>query len=142
MKNKFIKNLHQIIIFGLCEIIIILPLIGILILMYNYDVKYSLIGIIWIIIVLLIILYFLIGFYWIFQTVIVNDSGLTIKLFNKTLRNIKWENIQSIEYGSVMRHSALIIKLFDDKNINLDYRKPILNNIKNYVPTKIIKEKY
>ena len=142
MKNKFIKNLHQMIIFGLCELIIILPLIGILILMHIYDVKYSLTGLILIIILLLIVLYFLIGFYWIFQTVIVSENGLIVKLFNKTLRNIKWINIKSIEYGSVMRHSALIIKLFDGKNLNLDYRKPILNNIKKYISKEIIKEKY
>ena len=41
MKTKFIKNLHQIIIFGLCIFIIILPIIGVMIIIKNYNVEAS-----------------------------------------------------------------------------------------------------
>ena len=38
-----------------------------------------------------------------------------------------------------MRHPALIIKLFDGKNLNLDYRQSILRNIKKHVSKEKIK---
>lgn len=139
IKTKFIKNLHQIIIFGLCIFIIILPIIGVMIIIKNYNVEKISKLIPFFLIIFLIIMYFLIGFYWIFQFVIFNENGITIKFLKKTIRFIRWNEIKSIEYGSVMRHPALIIKLFDGKNLNLDYRQSILRNIKKHVSKEKIK---
>ncbi|MBQ7761306.1 MAG: hypothetical protein IJ400_04545 [Clostridia bacterium] len=82
--------------------------------------------------VALTVLFFIISFYWICQTVEINDFGVTIKLFKKVIKNISWENVEKIEYESVMRNSAYIIVLKDENKINIDARKGIRQIIKKY----------
>jgi len=131
MEKTFIKNLYQIIIFATVEMIIIIPIIC-MIFMMDDSVESNVKNILIFIILFLILLYFLIGFYWIFQKVEINNNGIIIRLFKKELRKIKWDEVNSINSGFVMRNPVLIIKIKDKKNLNLDYRKVILNEINKY----------
>jgi len=131
MEKTFIKDLYQIIIFATVEMIIIIPIIC-MIFMMDDSVESNVKNILIFIILFLILLYFLIGFYWIFQKVEINNNGIIIRLFKKELRKIKWDEVNSINSGFVMRNPVLIIKIKDKKNLNLDYRKVILNEINKY----------
>ena len=83
IKNKFFKNLFQLLsALGGILIVYIPCIFG-----YIESIKYeSDLG--WIMLVAplsLFILYFLIGFYWIFQKVIIDDNGIRIILINKII---------------------------------------------------------
>lgn len=133
MKNTFLKNFHQILIFAISELIIIIPIICMLFMMNKSGQNnYKLICIY--IILLLIILYICIGFYWIFQFVRIDSNGITIMFFKRVLREIKWKDVEIIEFGLVMRHPALIVKVKEGKKINLDYRKQIVKLIEAHLP--------
>ena len=51
----------------------------------------------------LIILYFCIGFYWIFQKVEISNNGIEITILKKAIQKIKWDDVDDIIYTSVMR---------------------------------------
>ena len=54
----------------------------------------------WILLIIslvLIVLFFLIGFYWIFQMVSIDESGIKIIFINKTIKQLEWKEIEIIE---------------------------------------------
>ena len=127
MKNKFYKNLYQAVSFFSVIMILAFSLLLGFIESFNYEKNNG-----WILLIfaaLLIILYFFIGFYWLFQKVEINNIGIKITLFHKILRNVAWENIEEIKYTSFMRNPAYVLKVKGEKNLNLDGRKTIRNAI-------------
>ena len=137
LKNKFYKNLFQSLsALGGILIVYIPCIFG-----YIESIKYeSDLG--WIMLVAplsLFILYFLIGFYWIFQKVIIDDNGIRIILINKIIKECKWFEIDIIEEANIMKNPAIRIKAFDGNEIHLDKRKPIIKAIEKYSKKKIIK---
>ena len=96
----------------------------------------------WIILVAplsLFILYFLIGFSWIFQKVIIDDNGIRIILINKIIKERKWYEIDIIEEANIMKNPAIRIKNIDGTEIHLDKRKSIIQALEKYSKKKIIK---
>lgn len=94
----------------------------------------------WILLIIsfiLIILFFLIGFYWIFQKVIFDENGIKIKFINKIIKECKWAEIKDIEISNIMRNPALRIKLVSGSEIHLDKRKGIIKIIEKYLQKKI-----
>ena len=87
----------------------------------------------------LFILYFLIGFYWIFQIVIIDDNGIRIILINKIIKERKWCQIDIIEEANIMKNPAIRIKNIDGTEIHLDKRKSIIQALEKYSKKKIIK---
>ncbi|MBQ3253025.1 MAG: hypothetical protein IJA65_00580, partial [Acholeplasmatales bacterium] len=85
------------------------------------------------------ILYFLIGFYWIFQKVIIDDNGIRIILINKIIKECKWYEIDIIEEANIMKNPAIRIKNIDGTEIHLDKRKSIIQALEKYSKKKIIK---
>jgi hypothetical protein len=137
LKNKFYKNLFQSLsALGGILIIYIPCIFG-----YIESIKYgSDLG--WIMLVAplsLFILYFLIGFYWIFQKVIIDDNGIRIILINKIIKECKWYEIDIIEEANIMRNPAIRIKNIDGTEIHLDKRKSIIQALEKYSKKKIIK---
>ena len=123
MKNKFYKNLYQAVSFFSVIMILVFSLLLGFIESLNYEKNNG-----WILLTfaaLLLILYFLIGFYWLFQKVEINNTGIKITLFHKILRNVAWKNIEEIKYTSFMRNPACVLKVKGEKNLNLDGRKAI-----------------
>ena len=137
LKNKFYKNLFQSLsALGGILIVYIPCIFG-----YIESIKYeSDLG--WIMLVAplsLFILYFLIGFYWIFQKVIIDDNGIRIILINKIIKECKWYEIDIIEEANIMRNPAIRIKNIDGTEIHLDKRKSIIQALEKYSKKKIIK---
>ena len=137
IKNKFYKNLFQSLsALGGILIVYIPCIFG-----YIESIKYeSDLG--WIMLVAplsLFILYFLIGFYWIFQKVIIDDNGIRIILINKIIKECKWYEIDIIEEANIMKNPAIRIKNIDGTEIHLDKRKSIIKAVEKYSKKKIIK---
>ena len=130
LKHKFYKNLFQTIsYFSVIMIFEIFLLMG-----FFFSLKYEH-NFGWILLIIslsLIVLYFLIGFYWIFQKVIINEQGIKIVLFIKTIKVCKWDEIDIIEEANIMRNPAIKIKIIDGTEIHLDKRKKIIDLIKKY----------
>lgn len=137
LKNKFYKNLFQSLsALGGILIVYIPCIFG-----YIESIKYgSDLG--WIMLVAplsLFILYFLLGFYWIFQKVIIDDNGIRIILINKIIKECKWYEIDIIEEANIMKNPAIRIKNIDGTEIHLDKRKKIIQALEKYSKKKIIK---
>lgn len=137
LKNKFYKNLFQSLsAFGGILIVYIPCIFG-----YIESLKYeSDLG--WIMLVAplsLFILYFLIGFYWIFQKVIIDEIGIKIILLNKIIKERKWYEIDAIDEANIMKNPAIRIKNIDGTEIHLDKRKSIIKVIEKYSQKKIVK---
>lgn len=134
-KTKFYKNLYQSIsYFSIIMVFEIVILIGFFTSL-NYESNSG-----WILLILsivLIVLYFIVGWYWIFQKVYIDHNGIKIVLFNKTLRENKWEDIKNIEEATIMRNPALKIKFIDGSEIHLDNRKSIIKTIEKYIQKNI-----
>jgi len=95
----------------------------------------------WILLIMsfvLIILFFLIGFYWIFQKVIFDDNGIKIVFLNKIIKECKWTEVLDIEITNIMRNPALKINLTTGSEIHLDKRKSIIIVIEKYLQKKIV----
>ena len=137
IKNKFYKNLFQSLsALGGILIVYIPCIFG-----YIESIKYeSDLG--WIMLVAplsLFILYFLIGFYWIFQKVIIDDNGIRIILINKIIKECKWYEIDIIEEANIMKNPAIRIKNIDGTEIHLDKRKSVIQALEKYSKKRIIK---
>ena len=137
LKNKFYKNLFQSLsALGGILIVYIPCIFG-----YIESIKYgSDLG--WIMLVAplsLFVLYFLIGFYWIFQKVIIDDNGIRIILINKIIKECQWYEIDIIEEANIMKNPAIRIKNIDGTEIHLDKRKSIIQALEKYSKKKIIK---
>lgn len=129
-KNKFIKNLYQTISF----LMVILVFASILIIGYITSLKYETNNgwILLLIAIVLILLYFVVGFFWIFQILIIDYEGIHVKLFRKTIRYVSWDSVVDINYENVMRNPAYVIKIKNAKNLNLDSRKAIKRVLEYY----------
>ena len=137
LKHKFYKNLFQTIsYFSVIMIFEIFLLIGFFASL-SYGQNFG-----WILLIIdvsLIALFFLIGFYWIFQRVSIDENGIRIWFMNKIVKQLKWEEIDTIEEANIMRNPALRIKAFDGSEIHLDSRKNIVKVIEIYSKKKIVK---
>lgn len=137
LKNKFYKNLFQTIsyfaVIMLFEILLIVGFFASL----SYGQNFG-----WILLIIslsLIALFFLIGFYWIFQMVSIDENGIKILFKSRIVKQLKWEEIDTIEETNIMRNPALRIKAFNGTEIHLDKRKQIVKAIEIYSQNKIIK---
>lgn len=82
-------------------------------------------------------LFFFIGFYWIFKVVDIGNHGITIKLLNKTIRDCPWSEILSISKTCYMKNPALKIVLSNEDILYLDDRKSIIRAIEHCSGRKI-----
>ena len=77
-------------------------------------------------------LYFIIGFYWIFQKVVIDEKGIKIVFLGKTLSHYNYDNVEHFVVGVVMRNPATIIYTKDNKRLHIDRRKKALDCLKFY----------
>lgn len=137
LKHKFYKNLFQTIsCFAVIMVFEILLLVGFFASL-SYGQNFG-----WILLIIslsLIVLFFLIGFYWIFQKVSIDESGIKIYFMNKIVKQLKWEEIDIIEEANIMRNPAIRIKALNGAQIHLDKRKKIIKVIEIYFQKKIVK---
>ena len=131
MKHKFVKNLYQIISFALSDLLLIMIIFcggfisGFQDRETNLFILCSIIA--------LIFIYFLIGFYWIFQTVVFSQEGIALYFFRKKLQFIHWEDIQAIERTNVMKNPSLSFTVKGlQRRLNLDNRHSVKKAILHY----------
>ena len=55
------------------------------------------------------LIFFAIGFYWVFQIAVIDESGITIQLFTKKLRHVSWNQITAIERSNRFRNPEIKI---------------------------------
>lgn len=137
MKQKFYKNLFQTLsYFSVVMIFEITLFMGFIAsLTYGQNLGWILL----IISLVLIVLFFLIGFYWIFQMVSIDESGIKIFFINKIIKQLEWKEIEIIEEANIMRNPAIRIKAFNGTETHLDKRKNIIKLIEKYSQNKIVK---
>ena len=128
IKNRFVKNLYQITSFAASELVILIPILAIYFLMLDSNAVDKSAWMLYVVIVL-VLLFFIIGFYWIFQIVEINSSGIVVKLFNRVIRSIRWEDVEDIRYANHFRNPVYNIIIKENKILYLDYRKKIKNAI-------------
>lgn len=131
IENKFFKNVFQSVSFGLSATILICAMLfG-----YFESLKFDQPNYGWILLVFaggITLLFFVIGFYWIFQTIEIEQQGIHVRILGKTIRYIHWADITDIQLKSVMRNPAYVISVRDQKDLNLDSRKKIKAAIEHY----------
>lgn len=128
--HKFYKNLFQTIsYFSVIMVFEIFLLIGFFSSL-NYGHNFG-----WVLLIIslcLIILFFLIGFYWIFQKVFIDENGIKVLFLNKIIKQYDWKEINIIEEANIMRNPAIRIKTINGSEIHLDRRKKIIKVIEKY----------
>lgn len=131
MKTKFVKNLYQILSNGAAiaflDILMIIPLFMI---KNKQQDGIEVFYIFWFSIVIglpLIIIVF--HFYSIFQVVYFDDEGLKISIFKHVIKEVKWIEVEAIEYSNWMRNPTISIYLKNETRINFDRRKKIVEII-------------
>ena len=67
-----------------------------------------------------------------FQKVIINNEGIEIFFFKKSIKKIDWDMILSIEKTCHMKNPALKIELPNEEEMYLDNRKSIREAIQFY----------
>lgn len=135
MRVQFLKNLYQTLCFGLSACLLSATVLWGAVESQKYDVGYGRF-LLWIGISI-ILLYFAIGFYWIFQVVRIDEQGVRVLFWGKTVRFAPWEKIYSVRRDSVMKNPAVVIKVLEEKNLNLDDRRSIRKAIGAYFERRI-----
>ena len=124
LKNKFFKNLYQTLSSFGCVVVLEVPIIaGYLYSLQLVDENYG-----WILLIvsaIIAFLYFGIGFYWIFQKVIITNNSIRIIFLGKTISEYLWTDVTDIKKSDRLRNPALKITLKNGKFLYLDDRKKI-----------------
>lgn len=131
IKNKFYKNVFQSVSWGLSFAIPVLALlVGFFESLTFEQPNYG-----WLLLVIsggVVVLFFGIGFYWIFQTIEIDGQGIQVKILGKTIRRIHWTEITDIQSKSVMKNPAYVLSVCNQKDLNLDERNKIKTAIEHY----------
>jgi hypothetical protein len=134
MVKIFYKNLFQSFWCFVSILFLNIILLVVFFIALSHESDYS--WVLLVIICMVFILFFLLGFYWIFQKVVIDNEGIKISLLNRTLKSLRWDEIISIKEVNHMRAPALEIEKYDGFKIYLDKRKNIINAIKQYYEMK------
>ena len=136
VQNRFYKNVYQSLSWGgLAAVLIFFLLLG-----YFESLTYSQPGNSWLLLVFsagIILLFFVMGFYWIFQVIEIDQYAIRVKIVRKTIRTIPWDEVVVIEESTVMKNPAYVVRVRDQIDLNLDKRKKILKAIRFYGNDKI-----
>jgi hypothetical protein len=96
------------------------------------DVKENIVLILSLSFVVPLILFFSLGFYWIFQMVIIDNEGVKILFCKKIIKECSWDKIENIEEANIMKNPALRIRIAGGSELHLDKRKRIISAIEFY----------
>ena len=77
-------------------------------------------------------LFFILGFYWIFQKVTIDENGIRIMFFNKILSKCSFDEIENYKIESFMKMPTITIRTKSGKHIHLDRRNKILKCLESY----------
>ena len=123
LKNKFLKNLYQTVSSLGVVVVLEIPIIGGFLYSLQLDENYG-----WILLIISAIiafLYFGIGFYWIFQKVIITNNSIRIIFLGRTISEYLWTDVANIKKSNHLRNPTLKITLKNGNFLYLDDRKKI-----------------
>lgn len=123
LKNKFLKNLYQTVSSLGVIVVLEIPIIGGFLYSLQLDENYG-----WILLIISAIiafLYFGIGFYWIFQKVIITNNSIRIIFLGRTISEYLWTDVANIKKSNHLRNPTLKITLKNGNFLYLDDRKKI-----------------
>ena len=123
LKNVFFKNLYQTVSSLGVVVVLEIPIIGGFLYSLQLDENYG-----WILLVISAIiafLYFGIGFYWIFQKVIITNNSIRIIFLGRTISEYLWTDVANIKKSNHLRNPTLKITLKNGNFLYLDDRKKI-----------------
>lgn len=131
MRIKVFKNLYQTLSILIAVLFIdVVLLAGFIASLFAEQPNYG-----WIILVVIaatLCLFFIIGFYWMFQKVVIDESGVKVVFFNKVLTKYSFDEIENCTIGSYMKNPAIIIHTKDGKSIHVDKRNKTLKCLESY----------
>ena len=131
MRIKVFKNLYQILSILIAVLFIdAILLAGFIASLFAEQPNYG-----WIILVIIaatLYLFFIAGFYWMFQKVVIDESGVRVMFFNKVLSKYSFDEIENYTIGSYMKNPAIIIHAKDGKSIHVDKRNKTLKCLESY----------
>ena len=87
------------------------------------------------------ILFFVIGYYWIFQKIIIDEKGIRVMLVNKIIQEIAWNDICTITEENFMKNPAIAIMLKNGSKMRLDKRKSIVKVLTHYSQIEVLRNK-
>ena len=133
MKNVFYKNFFISLTFfsPILIYVVCLPLV-----MFDNPPAPKIILILVLILFSLVFAFFLFGFYWVFQTVVIDETGIHVKLFKKSIRFVRWDQVENIKRTTYISNDALEITVKQEKPLYLDNRKKIRKIIDFYYSKK------
>ena len=134
VKNKFYKNLFQ----SLSFFLVIMTFVFFFLIGFLASLKYDGYG--WVLLILsvaLVALYFILGFYWIFQKIEIDRIGIKQTFCKKTIKEVLWENIDDITCTTVMKNPAYVITFNNTERLVLDKREKIRDAIKYFSNEKV-----
>lgn len=123
LKNVFFKNLYQTVSSLGVVVVLEIPIIGGFLYSLQLDENYG-----WILLIISAIiafLYFGIGFYWIFQKVIITNNSIRIIFLGRTISEYLWTDVANIKKSNHLRNPTLKITLKNGNFLYLDDRKKI-----------------
>lgn len=131
MKIKMMKNMYQFIsTFSVVVLIDICLLFGYILSLFSRPNNG---WILLVIIFMILLLYFVVGLYWIAQNIIINEKGIEIRVFNKVISRYRLEDIEYYTIQNIMKNPAISIKIRNQiKTINIDKRKKALSILQFY----------
>ena len=122
-KRVFFKNLYQVI-SSFCVVLVLeIPIFaGFL---YSLQLSDNYGWALLIVCAIIICLYFIVGFYWIFQKGIISKDSIKIVFLGKTINEYLWDDVNSIEKSNYLKNPTLKINLQNGSFFYLDDRKKI-----------------
>lgn len=85
-------------------------------------------------------LYFMIGFYWVFQMISISKDGITFYLFNKIIDKLKWDDIEEISVKNFRIRTYLIKKKNENRYYNIDSTKSIDTLMSMYATKEVFRK--
>lgn len=128
MHKKYLKNGYQI----MCFLLSMLIFVFLSLLTFLEGASKFIALFIAVIPVAIILLCSILGFYIVFQFVSFDEIGIHIYLLRKKIRTINWMDVVEIQESYIYCGPIYSIKTKDGKEINLDRRKKIKEEIDKY----------
>lgn len=75
---------------------------------------------------------YVICFYWVFQIVLIDEDGIKVLFFKKTIIDCRWSEIKRVEKSYGLRSNSLLIYMLNGKKFLINDGKAIVKAIKYY----------
>lgn len=134
MKKRYFKNGYRNLIFLLISLVNLSIVIPVCIFLELYITETVIIATVFL---SPFILYFLVGFYWVFQTVSIESFGIVFYLCKKKIIEIPWNEIQNITISNYKVTTYSVKMKEKNKYYSFDSTKEIEVLMEKYAPKEL-----